>query len=100
MYRNSVPSVIKQQLEDSLSSDLCPGDRQATLDNLLQFADVFDERLGHTSVIQHTIDTGNSAPIDNTPAACHMLIVLKPGLKCMTCQNRGPVVAHGFPPLS
>ena len=55
--------VIKQQLEDSLNSDLCPSDRKTIFDTLLHFTDVFDERLGHTNVIQHTIDTGNSAPI-------------------------------------
>ena len=55
--------VIKQQLEDSLNSDLCPSDRKTIFDTLLHFTDVFDERLGHTNVIQHTIDTGNNAPI-------------------------------------
>ena len=50
-------SVIKQQLEDSLSSDLCPNDRKTILDTLLQF----------TNVIQHTIDTGKNPPIRQHP---------------------------------
>ena len=33
----------------------------------LQFTDVFEERLGHTNVVQHTIDTGNNAPIRQYP---------------------------------
>jgi len=56
-------SVIKQQLKDSLSSDLCPSDRKTILDTLLQFTDVFEECLGHTNVIQHTIETCNNATI-------------------------------------
>ena len=60
-------TMIKQQLEASLSADLSSRDRQTILDTLLQFADVFDESLGHTKVIQHTIDTGNSAPIRQYP---------------------------------
>ena len=64
---NLALSDIKQQLEDSLSPDLSTGARQAILETLLQFADVFDESLGHTNVIQHTIDTGNSVPIRQYP---------------------------------
>jgi len=60
-------SVIMQQLEDSLSSDLFPSERETILDTLLQFTDIFEERLGHTNIIQHTIDTGNNAPIRQYP---------------------------------
>jgi len=56
-------SVIMQQLKDSLSSYLCPSDRKTILDTLLQFTDVFEECLGHTNVIQHTIDTCNNVTI-------------------------------------
>ena len=57
-----LPSV-RHELKAALCADLHPSDSQTLLDNLLGFTDVFDEGLGHSSVLQHTIGIGDSASI-------------------------------------
>ena len=60
--------------ELGLGSDkLCEGELLKVKDVLYEFRDVFalnDTELGHTSIVQHSIDTGDHAPIKQIP--CRM----------------------------
>ena len=58
-FTDKVDSVI-----DTL---LVNGDKERVQDLLNKFSDVFDESLGHTTLLTHKIDTGNSAPIKQQP---------------------------------
>jgi len=58
---------IATQLEANINSDLHSEDKNALLQTLLKFSDVFDESLGHTDVIQHHIDTGSAPPVRQYP---------------------------------
>ncbi|MEL7426754.1 MAG: RNase H-like domain-containing protein [Bacteroidota bacterium] len=58
---------VSSELEAALSDNLSPSDRQQILSTLLQFSDVFEENLGHTTVLEHQIDTGNAQPIRQYP---------------------------------
>ena len=65
---STVSSVdIKDQLEAALSPSLSVQVKQHLLSTLLTFSDVFEESLGHTDVVQHKIDTGDSRPIRQYP---------------------------------
>ena len=50
---------------------LCSEDKQQVLDNLISFPDVFNEILGHISVISHDINTGSSPPFVSIVGAYH-----------------------------
>ena len=58
---------IATQLEANINSDLNAEDKNALLQTLLKFSDVFDESLGQTDVIQHHIGTGSAPPIRQYP---------------------------------
>ena len=58
---------VKRELETALSPDPQILDRQTLLDTLLEVTDAFGEGLGHTSVLQNTYDTADSAPIRQHP---------------------------------
>ena len=64
---SSRTSEIAQQLEGAISSSLNEGEKHAVLETLLEFSDVFEETLGHSDVVTHKIDTGDSAPIRQYP---------------------------------
>ena len=51
-------SDIQADLEKALSPPLSPSERGTLLETLMQYSDVFDPSLGHTTVIVHKIDTG------------------------------------------
>ena len=55
------------ELEGAINPQLLHSDRQALLNTLLNFPDVFNSGLGHTSVTDHKIDTGDSPPIRQYP---------------------------------
>ena len=57
----------RSELEAALSPNLSATDRQKLLNTLKSFPDVFNDGLGHTSVLSHHINTGNSAPIRQYP---------------------------------
>ena len=63
----ATPVAIQHQLEAALSPSLNVHEKQNILSTLLRFSDVFEETLGHTNVVQHKIDTGNSRPIRQYP---------------------------------
>ena len=46
---------------------MSPCERNALLTTLLRYADVFEHSLGHTTVVRHKIDTGDSPPIRQRP---------------------------------
>ena len=58
---------IKADLGNALSPTLSIPDHHAVFDILLQYSDVFDKNLGHTTVITHKIDTGDAAPVRQYP---------------------------------
>ena len=60
-------SDIQGDLENALSPSLSPPERCTLLETLMQYSDVFDPSLGHTTVITHKIDTGDAAPIRQYP---------------------------------
>ena len=56
------PGTLKK-LGDATNLQLPRSEQQALLNVLLSFPDVFNEGLGHNSVTDHKIDTGDSPPI-------------------------------------
>jgi len=60
-------AALASLLEAHINPSLNDQDRYALLQTLLQYADVFEDSLGHTDVIQHRIDTGSSSPIRQYP---------------------------------
>ena len=56
-----------EELKAVISPSLNDHDRQVILNTLLKYANVFDESLGYTDVITHTINTGNTDPIRQYP---------------------------------
>ena len=68
-----VGSILQENKETihELESAICPTlsehDRKALLSTLLKYRDVFDNKLGHTSVVTHSIETGDSPPICQRP---------------------------------
>ena len=59
---------VKADLENALSPSLRLPERCTLLKTLMQYSDVFDPSLGHTTVIAHKIDTGDAAPIRQYPS--------------------------------
>jgi len=60
-------AALASLLEAHINPSLNDQDHYALLQTLLQYADVFEDSLGHTDVIQHRIDTGSSSPIRQYP---------------------------------
>jgi len=63
----ATPVAIQHQLEAALSPSLNVHEKQSILNTLLMLSDIFEETLGHTNVVQHKIDTGDSRPIRQYP---------------------------------
>ena len=65
------PSEISKTTASELASAISPNlselDREKLLQTLLSFPDVFQSSLGHTTVVEHRIDTGDSTPIRQYP---------------------------------
>ena len=55
------------ELKSAISPILSEHDQKALLSTLSKYLDVFDNKLGHTSVVTHSIDTGDSPPICQRP---------------------------------
>ena len=60
-------AALASHLAANINSSLNDQDKNALLQTLLQYSDVFDDSLGHSDVIQHRIDTGSSSPIRQYP---------------------------------
>ena len=56
-----------RELETAISPSLGINDKHTLLNTLLEFPDVFNDGLGHTTVTAHKIDTGESPPIRQYP---------------------------------
>lgn len=50
-----------------IDSSLTPDDRERVQRLLYKYSDVFDEKLGHTTLVSHKIDTGKHSPIKQQP---------------------------------
>ena len=55
------------ELKEALSPSFSENNSRKIFDTLASFPDVFNEGLGHTSVLSHHINTGNSTPIRQYP---------------------------------
>ena len=58
---------VANELSSTLSSTLSPCERNTLLTTLLRYTDVFEHSLGHTTVVRHKINTGDSPPIRQRP---------------------------------
>ena len=56
-----------EELAAAISSSLLPEQKASILDVLYRYSEVFEDTLGHSSVVTHSIDTGNAAPIRQHP---------------------------------
>ena len=63
----TTPQVISDKIESIIDPSLQGGKRGKLKNLLLEFSDVFDENLGHTTILTHEINTGNSTPIKQHP---------------------------------
>eukprot|EP00794_Sanderia_malayensis_P016602 gene16602-biopygen14025 len=63
----SMDPCTLQELETAISSSLSSHDRNQLFQTLLEYPDVFNNGLGHTTVISHKINTGDSPPIRQHP---------------------------------
>ena len=57
-------------LLDGMSDQLEPEQQERILDLVLKYQEIFalpNGELGHTTLVQHTLDTGDSRPIKQPP---------------------------------
>ena len=54
---------VDHVIDDAIHGD----DRKRVTQLLYKYADVFNDQLGHTTLVSHNIDTGNHAPIKQHP---------------------------------
>ena len=57
-------------LLDGMSDQLEPEQQESVLDLVLKYQGIFalpNRELGHTTLVQHTVDTGDSRPIKQPP---------------------------------
>eukprot|EP00794_Sanderia_malayensis_P014447 gene14447-biopygen11547 len=55
------------EITAAINPNLSPADKKSLLKTLQAFPDVFNDSLGHTTVLSHKIDTGESVPIRQYP---------------------------------
>ena len=63
----NVSNEVANELSLALSSTLSPCERNTLLTTLHRYADVFEHSLGHTTVVRHNINAGDSPPIRQRP---------------------------------
>ena len=63
----TTPQVISDKIESIIDPSLQGGKRGKLKNLLLEFSDLFDENLGHTTILIYEINTGNSTPIKQHP---------------------------------
>ena len=65
IFECSATSVdnFEQQVQAAINPSLGSSDREQIDNLLLDFSDVFEDSLGHTTLVTYKIDTGDSAPI-------------------------------------
>jgi len=63
----NVSNEVANELSSALSSTVSQCERNTLLTTLLRYADVFEHSFGHTTVVRHTINTGDSPPIRQHP---------------------------------
>jgi len=56
-------SKLAEEIEAAIDPSLSRHEKEKLRKVLLEFSDVFEETLGHTTVVNHKIDTGDSYPI-------------------------------------
>ena len=60
-------SNLLDEIEAAIDPSLNQEDKAKLRKVLLQYSDIFEDTLGQTSVLSHTIDTGDSPPIKQRP---------------------------------
>ena len=63
----NVSSEAANELSSALSSTLSPCAKNTLLTTLLRYTDVFEHSLGHTTVVRHNINTGDSPLLRQRP---------------------------------
>jgi len=81
-----------EPLMDTLSKELNTAQRRMVKALLLEYADVFTApggELGHTTLVQHTIDVGEQRPIKQAPrrASLHSRVIIDEAVKDMLKQG-------------
>ena len=64
---SEISKATSSKLASAIGSKLSQPDREKLLTTLLSFPDIFQNSLGHTTVVEHRLDTGDSAPIRPYP---------------------------------
>ena len=80
-------SDIQSDLQNALSPSLSPLERRTHLKILMQYSDVFDPSLGHTTIITHKIDAG-AAPIRRYPKRLPYAYREETDKRSPTCCNK------------
>lgn len=65
--RTNNAKECKARFEKVINCNLNETEKNSVLEVLSEFEDVFEATIGHTDVVTHTIDTGNSIPIKHRP---------------------------------
>ena len=58
---------FRERAAEMIDSSLGKEDTDELLDVLSAYQDVFEDTLGHTNVVKHTINTGNNQPVRHRP---------------------------------
>ena len=78
-------SDIHHQLSSAISPSVAGPDRDIILQRLLEFSDVFEDSLGHTNVVTHSINTGMLPLSVNTQEGFPMPTEMKLDIRLMRC---------------
>ena len=65
--QSGINDCTLKELEAAISGSLSTTDQHTLLNTLLEFPDAFNDGLGHTTVVTHKIETGESPPIRQYP---------------------------------
>lgn len=60
-------TTLAEEIEAAIDPSLSKEEKEKLRKVLLDFSDVFADTLGHTTVVTHSIDTGDSPPIKQRP---------------------------------
>ena len=96
----TTPQVISDKIESIIDPSLQGGKRGKLKNLLLEFSDVFDENLRHTTILTHEINTGNSTPIEQHPR--RIIVVKKKDGEmrfCIDYRKLNSVTIGQVPPL-
>ena len=71
-----------------IDNTLTPAEKERVQRLLSKYSDIFDNNLGHTTLITHKIDTGSTQPIKQAPGSYDTFIVMRLTSKLLTCYKK------------